>query len=202
MQKSVQGPGSTVHLPCILTACPPHTGGYLSATVQPFKEREGAIRHVPWPQLTQLRCSSISAYYSSGAQGLCHHVPGAARLTTQHYGATQHPSLCRFLEELLISLQWGRVQTYHPGPPPHSTAELAVANHRLAGAISSHLLGDTGAEQQKGLATAEFCSSPAEKMAETVTGSFWGEGQCTHPLTWLVRVTLHLPHRCCTSWTQ
>lgn len=74
----------------------------------------------------------------------------------------------KFLEELLISLQWGRVQTYHPGPPPHSTAELAVANHRLAGAISSHLLGDTGAEQQKGIAMAEFCSSPAEKMAETV----------------------------------
>ncbi|XP_055964547.1 golgin-45 [Sorex fumeus] len=75
----------------------------------------------------------------------------------------------RLLEELLVSLQWGREPTYQPGPAPHSTAELAAANHGLARAISAHLLGNVGPGQpKKGPATAEFCSSPAEKMAETV----------------------------------
>lgn len=75
----------------------------------------------------------------------------------------------RLLEELLVSLQWGREQTYQPGPPPHSTAELATTNHDLARAISAHLLGNVGTDQpKKVLAKEEFCSSPAEKMAETV----------------------------------
>ena len=77
--------------------------------------------------------------------------------------------LCRLLEELLISLQWGREQTYYPSAQPHSTAELALTNHKLAKAINSHLLGNVGTNGQKKFpSTVEFCSTPAEKMAETV----------------------------------
>ncbi|XP_069865228.1 golgin-45 isoform X1 [Dipodomys merriami] len=75
----------------------------------------------------------------------------------------------KFLEELLVSLQWGREQTYSPSPQPHSTAELAVTNHKLAKAVNSHLLGNVGNNSQKKiLSTVEFCSTPAEKMAEKV----------------------------------
>ena len=34
----------------------------------------------------------------------------------------------RSLEQLLVSLQWGRQQTYYPSAQPLSTGELAVAN--------------------------------------------------------------------------
>ncbi|XP_055480679.1 golgin-45 [Psammomys obesus] len=75
----------------------------------------------------------------------------------------------KFLEELLVSLQWGREQTYSPNMQPHSTAELVLANHRLAEAVHSHLLGNVGiSHQKKSPATAEFCNTPAEKMAEKV----------------------------------
>uniref|UniRef100_A0A8D2JSE8 Basic leucine zipper nuclear factor 1 n=1 Tax=Sciurus vulgaris TaxID=55149 RepID=A0A8D2JSE8_SCIVU len=75
----------------------------------------------------------------------------------------------RFLEELLVSLQWGREQTYSPSAQPQSTAELALTNHKLAKALNSHLLGNVGiSTQQKIPSTVEFCSSPAEKMAEKV----------------------------------
>ncbi|XP_012871222.1 PREDICTED: golgin-45 [Dipodomys ordii] len=75
----------------------------------------------------------------------------------------------KFLEELLVSLQWGREQTYSPSPQPHSTAELAVTSHKLAKAVNSHLLGNVGNNSQKKiLSTVEFCSTPAEKMAEKV----------------------------------
>lgn len=75
----------------------------------------------------------------------------------------------KFLEELLISLQWGREQTYSPSTQPHSTAELALANHKLAKAVNSHLLGNVGSSSQKKVPdTVEFCSTPAEKMAEKV----------------------------------
>lgn len=77
--------------------------------------------------------------------------------------------LCRLLEELLVSLQWGREQTYYPNAQPHSTAELALTNHKLAKAVNSHLLGNVGTNGQKKFpSTVEFCSTPAEKMAETV----------------------------------
>lgn len=75
----------------------------------------------------------------------------------------------KLLEELLVSLQWGREQTYYPSSQPHSTAELAVTNHKLAKAVSSRLLGNVGTNgQKKTPSTVEFCSTPAEKMAETV----------------------------------
>ncbi|XP_045153893.1 golgin-45 [Echinops telfairi] len=62
----------------------------------------------------------------------------------QEMSATQ-----KFLEELLVSLQWGREQTYYPNAQPHSTAELALINHKLAKAVNSHLLGNVGANNQK-----------------------------------------------------
>lgn len=75
----------------------------------------------------------------------------------------------KLLEELLVSLQWGREQTYYPNTQPHSTAELALTNHKLAKAVSSHLLGNVGTNGQKKIpSTVEFCSTPAEKMAEKV----------------------------------
>ncbi|MEE6469365.1 hypothetical protein FKM82_008603 [Ascaphus truei] len=75
----------------------------------------------------------------------------------------------KVLEELLVSLQWGRQQTYYPSAQPHSTTELVVANHKLATAVKSHLLGNTGSDSPKQTPQpVEFCSTPAEKMAERV----------------------------------
>lgn len=81
----------------------------------------------------------------------------------------------RSLEQLLVSLQWGRQQTYYPTSQPLSTGELAVANHKLADAINAHLLGNSGgsstnaAKSSSSSAAAEqLCSTPAEKMAEKV----------------------------------
>lgn len=81
--------------------------------------------------------------------------------------------LSRSLEQLLVSLQWGRQQTYYPSAQPLSTGELAAANHKLADAINSHLLGNTSNTSssvvKSSSATAEhLCSTPAEKMAEKV----------------------------------
>ncbi|XP_029433667.1 golgin-45 [Rhinatrema bivittatum] len=75
----------------------------------------------------------------------------------------------KLLEQLLVSLQWGRQQTYYPNGQPHSTAELAAANYKLAKAVNSHLLGNVGpSSPKKSMQPSEFCSSPAEKMAEMV----------------------------------
>nr|XP_057945700.1 golgin-45 [Doryrhamphus excisus] len=76
----------------------------------------------------------------------------------------------RSLEQLLVSLQWGRQQTYYPSAQPLSTGELAAANHKLADTINSHLLGkNTGSVVKSSNATSEqVCSTPAEKMAEKV----------------------------------
>ncbi|KAH0506685.1 Golgin-45 [Microtus ochrogaster] len=75
----------------------------------------------------------------------------------------------KFLEELLVSLQWGREQTHTPNTQPHSTAGLALANHKLAEALHAHLLGNVGTSNQKKIpAVVEFVSTPAEKMAEKV----------------------------------
>ncbi|XP_072116501.1 golgin-45 [Mobula birostris] len=75
----------------------------------------------------------------------------------------------RFLEELLVSLQWGRQQTYYPIAQPFTTAELASANHKLAEAINCHLLGKLSiSDPSKTSQQIEFCSTPAEKMAEKV----------------------------------
>lgn len=75
----------------------------------------------------------------------------------------------KLLEELLVSLQWGREQTYSPGVHPYNTAELASTNHSLAKAVNTHLLGNVGmSSQKKILSSVEFCSTPAEKMAEKV----------------------------------
>ncbi|XP_070689397.1 golgin-45 [Pempheris klunzingeri] len=76
----------------------------------------------------------------------------------------------RSLEQLLVSLQWGRQQTYYPSAQPLSTGELAAANHKLADAINSHLLGNTSSSQVKssGATAEQLCSTPAEKMAEKV----------------------------------
>ncbi|XP_022364289.1 golgin-45 isoform X1 [Enhydra lutris kenyoni] len=74
----------------------------------------------------------------------------------------------KLLEELLVSLQWGREQTYYPSTQPYTTAELALTNHKLAKAVNAHLLGNVGTNSQKKIpSTVEFCSTPAEKMAET-----------------------------------
>ncbi|XP_061671013.1 golgin-45 isoform X2 [Syngnathoides biaculeatus] len=76
----------------------------------------------------------------------------------------------RSMEQLLVSLQWGRQQTYYPSAQPLSTAELAVANHKLADAVNSHLLGNTcsGVVKSSSATTDQLCSTPAEKMAEKV----------------------------------
>lgn len=78
----------------------------------------------------------------------------------------------RSLEQLLVSLQWGRQQTYYPSAQPLSTGELAAANHKLADAINSHLLGNISSSsnvaKSSGGTTEELCSTPAEKMAEKV----------------------------------
>ncbi|XP_067896806.1 golgin-45 isoform X2 [Heterodontus francisci] len=75
----------------------------------------------------------------------------------------------RFLEELLVSLQWGRQQTYYPSAQPHTTAELASVNLKLAEAVNSHLLGKLSiSNAQKTNQHIEFCNTPAEKMAEKV----------------------------------
>nr|XP_046193654.1 golgin-45-like [Oncorhynchus gorbuscha] len=84
----------------------------------------------------------------------------------------------RSLEQLLVSLQWGRQQTYYPSGQPLSTGELALANHKLADAINSRLLGkvgpvgsSSGAGLGKGRQISELPNTshtPAEKMAEKV----------------------------------
>ncbi|XP_055786339.1 golgin-45-like [Salvelinus fontinalis] len=81
----------------------------------------------------------------------------------------------RSLEQLLVSLQWGRQQTYYPSAQPLSTGELALANHKLAEAINSRLLGkvgsSSGAVLGKGRQASELPNTshtPAEKMAEKV----------------------------------
>ncbi|KAM5179638.1 golgin-45 isoform 2-T2 [Mantella aurantiaca] len=78
----------------------------------------------------------------------------------------------KVLEELLVSLQWGRQQTYYPIAQPYTTTELVAANQKLAVAVKSHLIGNTGSESSKHIAQAvEFCSTPAEKMAEMILKS-------------------------------
>ncbi|XP_012711463.2 golgin-45 [Fundulus heteroclitus] len=80
----------------------------------------------------------------------------------------------RSLEQLLVSLQWGRQQTYYPSAQPLSFGELAAANHKLADAINSHLLGKNNSSsssnvpRSSGAAAEQLCSTPAEKMAEQV----------------------------------
>lgn len=88
----------------------------------------------------------------------------------------------RSLEQLLVSLQWGRQQTYYPSAQPLSTGELAAANHKLADAINSHLLGNVSgsggpkksqnqSRNQNQNQSSELCNTPAEKMAEKVLRS-------------------------------
>ncbi|XP_018412789.1 PREDICTED: golgin-45 [Nanorana parkeri] len=78
----------------------------------------------------------------------------------------------KVLEELLISLQWGRQQTYYPIAQPYTTTELVAANQKLAVAVKSHLIGNTGSESAKQTSQAvEFCNTPAEKMAEMILKS-------------------------------
>ncbi|KAL1021671.1 hypothetical protein UPYG_G00016360 [Umbra pygmaea] len=86
----------------------------------------------------------------------------------------------RSLEQLLVSLQWGRQQTYYPSAQPLSTGELAVANHKLADAINAHLLGNVrpvGGSSSGGSGVVNESQAtellntshtPAEKMAEKV----------------------------------
>ncbi|KAK7166827.1 hypothetical protein R3I93_006564 [Phoxinus phoxinus] len=81
----------------------------------------------------------------------------------------------RSLEQLMVSLQWGRQQTYYPSAQPLSTGELASANHKLAEAINSHLLGGSDgpkkSRNQNQCRSSELCNTPAEKMAEKVLRS-------------------------------
>ncbi|XP_048349437.1 golgin-45 [Sphaerodactylus townsendi] len=86
----------------------------------------------------------------------------------------------KLLEELLVSLQWGRQQTYYPSAQPLSTAELAAVNQRLAKAVTSHLLGNADASNspQKNSSPTELCNTPAEKMAEMVLRML-DPGACT-----------------------
>nr|XP_061830721.1 golgin-45-like [Nerophis lumbriciformis] len=76
----------------------------------------------------------------------------------------------RSLEQLLVSLQWGRQQTYYPSAQPLGTGELAAANHKLADTINSHLLGKNTSigVRSNSAASEQLCSTPAEKMAEKV----------------------------------
>lgn len=71
----------------------------------------------------------------------------------------------RCLEELLVSLQWGRQQTYYPSSQTLTVGELAAANHRLAHGVRGHLLGNVG-KSSAAPNTAHRCSTPAEKMAD------------------------------------
>lgn len=83
----------------------------------------------------------------------------------------------RSLEQLLVSLQWGRQQTYYPSAQPLSIGELAAANHKLADTINSRLLGNDSSSGLKSNGAAEqLCSTPAEKMAEKVA---------IHTITWI-----------------
>ncbi|XP_003219284.2 golgin-45 isoform X1 [Anolis carolinensis] len=86
----------------------------------------------------------------------------------------------KLLEELLVSLQWGRQQTYYPSAQPRSTAELAAVNHKLARAVTSHLLGNTDSvsSPKKSSSSTELCNTPAEKMAEMVLRML-EPGSCT-----------------------
>lgn len=80
----------------------------------------------------------------------------------------------RSLEQLLVSLQWGRQQTYYPSAQPLSTGDLATANHKLAEAINSHLLGkspNSNAAKSSSTAPQQLCNTPAEMMAEKVASS-------------------------------
>ncbi|XP_066475195.1 golgin-45-like [Tiliqua scincoides] len=88
----------------------------------------------------------------------------------------------KLLEELLVSLQWGRQQTYYPSAQPHSTAELAAVNLKLATAVTSHLLGnrDSTNSPKKGSSPTELCNTPAEKMAEMVLRML-DPAKCTEP---------------------
>ncbi|XP_061743487.1 golgin-45 [Nerophis ophidion] len=76
----------------------------------------------------------------------------------------------RSLEQLLVSLQWGRQQTYYPSAQPLGTGELAAANHKLADTINAHLLGKNTSYgvRSNSAASEQLCSTPAEKMAEKV----------------------------------
>lgn len=74
----------------------------------------------------------------------------------------------RSLEQLLVSLQWGRQQTYYPSAQPLSTGDLAAANHKLADAINSHLLGSNTSSSSSSASAKNLCNTPAEKMAEKV----------------------------------
>nr|XP_023691051.1 golgin-45 [Paramormyrops kingsleyae]XP_023691062.1 golgin-45 [Paramormyrops kingsleyae] len=89
---------------------------------------------------------------------LCEREEFSAHMLTTH----------RALEQLLVSLQWGRQQTYYPSAQPLSTGELAASNKKLAEAVKSHLLGNVGGSGLKTTQASELCSSPAEKMAEKV----------------------------------
>uniref|UniRef100_A0A8C7E217 Basic leucine zipper nuclear factor 1 n=1 Tax=Naja naja TaxID=35670 RepID=A0A8C7E217_NAJNA len=86
----------------------------------------------------------------------------------------------KLLEELLVSLQWGRQQTYYPSAHPHSTVELAAVNHKLAKAVTSHLLGNSNIANnpKNGSSSTELCTTPAEKMAEMVLRML-DSGKCT-----------------------
>ncbi|XP_068125908.1 golgin-45 [Hyperolius riggenbachi] len=78
----------------------------------------------------------------------------------------------KVLEELLVSLQWGRQQTYYPSTQPYTTTELIAANQKLAKAVKSHLIGGTGSENTKHTSQpTDFCSTPAERMAEMILKS-------------------------------
>lgn len=68
----------------------------------------------------------------------------------------------------MVSLQWGRQQTYYPSAQPYTTTELAAVNCKLSKAVSSHLLGNVGNKSPKKTSAVEFCNTPAEKMAEMV----------------------------------
>lgn len=81
----------------------------------------------------------------------------------------------RSLEHLLVSLQWGRQQTYYPSAQPLSTGDLATANRKLADAINSHLLGkspnnNTAKSSSSSSSTVpqQLCNTPAEMMAEKI----------------------------------
>uniref|UniRef100_J3RZM6 Golgin-45-like n=1 Tax=Crotalus adamanteus TaxID=8729 RepID=J3RZM6_CROAD len=86
----------------------------------------------------------------------------------------------KLLEELLVSLQWGRQQTYYPRAHPHSTVELAAVNHKLARAVTLHLLGNSSIANspKNGSSSTELCNTPAEKMAEMVLRML-DSGKCT-----------------------
>uniref|UniRef100_A0A674BUW4 Basic leucine zipper nuclear factor 1 n=1 Tax=Salmo trutta TaxID=8032 RepID=A0A674BUW4_SALTR len=107
----------------------------------------------------------------------------------------------RSLEQLLVSLQWGRQQTYYPSAQPLSTGELALANHKLAEAINSRLLGKVGpVGSRKWSRTPSRTLKPPPSLSLTSSPSAFLTNKKSigrfHPYTRYENITFNCCERC------